>query len=74
MRPKMATRRKSVTVRLPPDKYQALKAAAEAEGRSVSEEIEYRVQKAAIINEVLIALGLKPIDWGAPDAPAKLSN
>ena len=48
------------SVRFSPDRYQAIKTAAEVAGRSVSEEIEYRVEKLAAYNEVLAAFGLKP--------------
>jgi hypothetical protein len=47
-------------VRFSPDRYQALKAAAEAAGRSVSEEVEHRIEKLAAYTELLSAL-LKPI-------------
>jgi len=69
-RPRIYPRgRINAAVRLTPTRYAALREAALAAGRSMSEELEHRIEKCAAYEDLLAAI--RRGDLLLPDAPAK---
>ena len=72
-RPRIYPRgRINASVRVTPTRYAALRAAALASGRSMSEELEHRIEKCAAYEEMLTAM--RRGDLLLADAPAKQSE